>query len=313
LNKEVEDVFARSGLPSFDYVQARTADQVVSLLTEHKEAARLLMGGTDLFPGLREGIYRPRVVVDVKHLPGMGDILYDEGLGLTVGAAVTMNELAAHPDVQTHYPLLAQAASAVASYQIRNRATVGGNLCNASPCADTSPATLVLEAEFMLYGPDGQRTVPAREFFLGPGFTVLQTAELLLTIRFPRLPASGWRAAARYLKLGRCKSGDLALVGVAVLGFAAGTDSGCEFRIGLGSVAPTALRASEAERILASNLPSREAFALAAEKAMDAASPITDVRGGADYQKAMVRTLTFRALVDVWEQLQKHGLGQSAH
>lgn len=299
-------MFARPGLPSFDYVQARTADQVVSLLTKHEEAAQLLMGGTDLFPGLREGIYRPRVVVDVKHLPGMGDILYDEGLGLTVGAAVTMNELAAHPDVQAHYPLLAQAAGAVASYQIRNRATVGGNLCNASPCADTSPAMLVLEAEFVLYGPNGQRTVPSGEFFLGPGQTVIQTAELLLAIRLPRLPAGDRCTAARYLKLGRCKSGDLALVGVAVLGLM--PDSGYEFRLGLGSVAPTPLRASEAETLLASNPPGRETFVLAAEKAMNAASPITDVRGGAGYQKAMVRTLTLRGLVDVWERLQKHGL-----
>jgi CO/xanthine dehydrogenase FAD-binding subunit len=312
-------MFARPGLPSFDYVQASTPEEVTSLLNKHGDAAKLLMGGTDLFPGLRDGILRPQVLIDVKQLPGMHDIRFDSIAGLTIGAAVTMNELARHPDVQTHYPLLAEAASTVASYQIRNRATVGGNLCNASPCADTSPAMLVLEAEFILYGPDGQRTVPAGEFFLGPGQTVIQTAELLLAIRIPRLPAGGWRAAARYLKLGRCKSGDLALVGVAVLGFTPDseyeTDSGYEFRIGLGSVAPTPLRASEAERLLASNPPSKglfadnskETFALAAEMAMDAASAITDVRGSADYQKAMVRTLTLRGLVDVWEQLHNHG------
>jgi CO/xanthine dehydrogenase FAD-binding subunit len=301
-------MFARPGLPSFDYVKASTPDEVLRLLDQHGKAARLLMGGTDLFPGLRDGILRPQVVIDVKQLPGMHDVRFDSAEGLTIGAAVTMNELARHPDVRLHYPLLSEAATTVASYQIRNRATLGGNLCNASPCADTAPATLVLEAELILYGPAGQRTVPAREFFLGPGQTVLQAVELLLAIRFPQLSDGGPRTAARYLKLGRCKSGDLALVGVAVLGFA--LDSGYEFRIGLGSVAPTPLRASEAERLLASNPPSREAFALAAERAKDAASPITDVRGSADYQKAMVRTLTFRGLVDVWEQLQNHGLGQ---
>ena len=139
-------MFARPGLPSFDYVRPGTADEVIGLLQEHGEAARLLMGGTDLFPGLRDGAFRPKVVVDVKGLPGMRDILFDRETGLTVGAAVTMNALANHPDVQAHYPLLAEAAGTVASYQIRNRATLGGNLCNASPCADTSPATLVLEA-----------------------------------------------------------------------------------------------------------------------------------------------------------------------
>jgi CO/xanthine dehydrogenase FAD-binding subunit len=310
-------MFARPGLPSFEYVKASTPDEVLSLLAQHGEGAKLLMGGTDLFPGLRDGIFRPQVVIDVKQLPGMHDIHFDRMEGLTIGAAVTMNELARHPDVQLHYPLLAEAATSVASYQIRNRATVGGNLCNASPCADTSPATLVLEAEFILYGPSGERTVPAGEFFLGPGQTVLQTVELLMAIRFPRLPADGWRTAAKYLKLGRRKSGDLALVGVAVLGLTPdsedGTVSGCEFRVGLGSVAPTPLRALEAEQLLASNPPNREVFALAAAKAMDAASPITDVRGSADYQKAMVRTLTFRGLMDVWEQLQNHGLGQGAH
>ena len=304
-------MFARPGRPSFDYVKASTPDEVLSLLDKHGDAAKLLMGGTDLFPGLRDGIIHPQVVIDVKQLPGMHDIRFDNTEGLTIGPAVTMNELARHPAVREHYPLLAEAASTVASYQIRNRATVGGNLCNASPCADTSPAMLVLGAEFILYGPNGQRTVPSGEFFLGPGQTVLETAELMLAIRLPRLLASGWRAAARYLKLGRCKSGDLALVGVAVHGLASGL--GYEFRIGLGSVAPTPLRASEAEALLASSPPGEETFALAAEKAMSAASPITDVRGSADYQRAMVRTLTLRGLADVWERLQKHGPGQGAH
>jgi CO/xanthine dehydrogenase FAD-binding subunit len=306
-------MFARPGLPSFDYVRAGTLDEALSLLQEYGAAARLLMGGTDLFPGLRDGIFRPEVVVDVKGLPGMGDVAYDERMGLTVGAAVTMNELAAHPDVLVHYPLLAQAAAAVASYQIRNRATLGGNLCNASPCADTAPATLVLEAEFVLYGPGAltsrrrstpgrgeERTVPASEFFLGPGQTSLQAGELMTAVRFPPPPAG---AAARYLKLGRCKSGDLALVGVAVLGFADGVESGYHFRIGLGSVAPTPIRATEAERILAAEPPGEATFARAAEAAMAAASPITDVRGTADYQRAMVRTFTLRGLRDVWADL----------
>jgi CO/xanthine dehydrogenase FAD-binding subunit len=293
-------MFARPGLPSFDYVRAGTLDEVVGLLQAHGEAARLLMGGTDLFPGLRNDLFRPEVVVDVKGLPGMGDILYDEAAGLTAGAAVTMNELACHPDVQAHYPLLAQAAKQVASYQIRNRATLGGNLCNASPCADTSPATLVLEAEFVLFGGSGYRSVPAGAFFLGPGQTALHPDELMTAVRFPPPPA---QAASRYHKLGRCKSGDLALVGVAVLGFADGAGSGYRFRIGLGSVAPTPVRAQEAEALLAAHPPGEETFAQAAGKAMAAASPISDVRGTAEYQRAMVGTLTLRGLQEVWGQL----------
>ena len=185
-------MFARPGLPSFDYVRAATRGEVVDLLMEHGEGARLLMGGTDLFPGLRDGVFCPKVIIDVKHVPGMRDILFEEGSGLAVGAAVTMNELARHPEVRAHHPLLAEAANTVASYQIRNRATLGGNLCNASPCADTSPAALVLEADLVLYGPGGERLVPVADFFLGPGRTVLQPDEgLWVSLARKPSPCSG--------------------------------------------------------------------------------------------------------------------------
>lgn len=295
-------MFARPGLPAFEYIRASSADQAVSLLQEYGPAAKLVMGGTDLFPGLRDGAYRPRIVVDVKYLPGLHDLTYDVENGLTLGAAVTMNQIASHPDVLACYPLLAEAADTVASYPIRNRATLGGNLCNASPCADTSPATLVLEAEFVLRGPDGERSVPASEFFLGPGQTQLQPGEFMVAIRFPPPPAG---TAGRYLKLGRCKSGDLSLVGVAIVGYPAATASGVRFRISLGSVAPVPLRAQNAEHFLATSAPGEEAFGLAAEAAATAASPITDVRGSARYQQAMVRTLTLRGLRDVWDQIKE--------
>jgi CO/xanthine dehydrogenase FAD-binding subunit len=295
-------VFARPGLPEFKYVRALLPDEAVGFLQDHGQSARPLMGGTDLFANMRDGKLRASILVDIKGLPGIRYIVYDPQAGLTVGAAVTMNELASHPGVLAHYPLLAQAAEAVASYQIRNRATIGGNLCNASPCADTAPAVLALEAEFVLYGPQGERTVAASDFFIGPGKTVLQPGELMMTICFPPPPA---RAAACYLKLGRCRSGDLSVVSVAVLGLAAGAGGGYRFRIGLGSVAPTPIRAAEAESFLAANPPGEEAFDAAAERAMAVASPITDVRATAEYQKAMVRVLTRRGLRDVWARLKE--------
>jgi CO/xanthine dehydrogenase FAD-binding subunit len=337
----VIDVLARPGLPSFDYVRATTADEVVRLLKEHGEAAQLAMGGTDLFVRMRDGSIRPQIVVDVKHLPGMRDVVYDGQAGLTVGAGATMNEIARHPDVRAHYPLLAEAANSVASYQLRNRATIGGNLCNGSPCADTGPATLVLEGRIVLYGPgpstgsgqapstssgqapstgsgqapstgsprlrsgragqSGEREVPAGEFFLGPGETALRAGELMTAIRYPVPPAG---SAGRYLKLGRSKIGDLAVVSVAVLGFPDGTaPSGYRFRIALGSVAPVVLRALAAEEVLAANPPGEQVFALAAEKAVEAASPIDDVRGSAAYRSAMVRNLTRQGLGEVWGRL----------
>jgi CO/xanthine dehydrogenase FAD-binding subunit len=297
-------VFARPGLPPFRYERAALLDEAIGFLKEHGPAARAVMGGTDLYPGMRNGDIRPELVVDVKHLPGMCDIVYEEQVGLTVGAAVTMNGLVRHPDVQAHYPLLARAAESVASYQIRNRATIGGNLCNASPCADTAPAALVLEAEFVLYGPQGERTVRAGEFFVGPGRTVLQQSELMISIRFPVPPQP---AAASYHKLGRCRTGDLSLVSVAVLGYADPGGAGYRFRIGLGSVAPTPIRASDAESFLAAQPPAEDTFVGAAERAMAVASPITDVRGTAEYQKAMVGTLTLRGLRDVWAELKGEG------
>jgi CO/xanthine dehydrogenase FAD-binding subunit len=262
---------------------------------------RLLMGGTDLLVRMRDGAIHPRVVVDVKHLPGMGEVTYDERAGLTVGAAVTMNRLAGHPAVQAHYQLLAESASSVASYQLRNRATLGGNLGNASPAADTAPAALLFEAAIVLYGPNGERQVPAAAFFLGPGRTAMQPGEFMTSIRFPPPPGG---AVGRYLKLGRNRAGDLAIAGVAVLGFSDhAVPSGYRFRIGLASVAPVPLRAQEAEALLANSPPGGETFAAAAAKAAAAASPIDDVRASAAYRRAMVHNLTLRALRDVWGQL----------
>jgi CO/xanthine dehydrogenase FAD-binding subunit len=316
-------VLSRPGLPSFDYVRVSDLNEVPLLLKEHGEAARLLMGGTDLFVRMRDGLTCPQTVVDVKHLPGMRDIAYDEQAGLTVGAAATMNQVACQPDVQAHYLLLAEAADSVASYQLRNRATLGGNLCNGSPAADTAPAALVLGGRIVLYGPgpstgpsvlgpedqglstgseqSGEREVPVDEFFLGPGQTAIEAGELMTAIRFPIPPAD---AVGRYLKLGRNKAGDLAIAGVAVYGFPdSAAASGYRFRIGLASVAPVPLRAWDAEKVLAENAPSEETFALAAQKTREAASPIDDVRASAAYRKAMVRNLTLRGLRDVWARL----------
>jgi len=300
-------MLARPGLPSFDYVRAGTSAEVLRLLEQHGEAARLLMGGTDLLVRMREGVVRPQIVVDVKHVPGMRDVVYDERSGLKVGAAVTMNEVARHPAVLAHYPLLAEAADSVASYQLRNRATIGGNLCNGSPCADAAPATLVLEGRIVLEGPAGKRELPAGEFFLGPGQTVLRAGEWMTAIHYPLPPADG---AGRYLKLGRNKIGDLALVSVAVFGFPDGTArSGYRFRIALGSVAPVVLRVPEAEKVLAENPPGEETLALAAEKAVEAARPIDDVRASAAYRRAMVRTLTLRGLREVGGEMRNAECG----
>ena len=294
-------MLARPGLPTFDYVRATSLDEVVLLLQTHGNSARLFMGGTDVLVRMRDGLIQPQMLLDLKYLPGMRDVVYDERVGLRIGAAATLNQIAGHPQVQAHYSLLAQAANSVASYPLRNRATLGGNLCNASPAADTAPATLVLEGRMVFHGPNGERELPASQFFLGPGRTALQPGEFTVAVRFPAPPAG---AVGRYLKLGRNKAGDLSIAGVAVWGYPDGnTPSGYRFHIALASVAPLPLRATEAEQVLAANPPGEAVFVTAAEKAKQAASPIDDLRASAAYRREMVRNLTLQGLRQVWQEL----------
>lgn len=289
------------GLPSFDYVRPETAHKVSKILKTNPEA-RLFMGGTDVFVRMRDGAVCPRLLVDCKHLPHMREIRYTTRRGLLIGAAVDMNTLMRHPAVVRHYPLLVEALDSVASYQLRTRATMGGNLCNASPAADTAPTALVLEANLILQGQRGERCIPATEFFLGPGKTVMKRGEFLLRIEIPPLPKG---AAGRYLKLGRNAHGDLSIVGVAALAWPnKKMKSGYRFRLALASVAPTPIRVPEAEEILSAAPLSPEVIDWAATAAMETAQPIDDVRSSAAYRKAMVRTLTKRAIESVLAQLE---------
>jgi CO/xanthine dehydrogenase FAD-binding subunit len=291
------------GLPRFDYVRARDPAEVSALLLEHGSHARLLMGGTDIFVQMRDGMLTPDMIVDVKSLPGMTAIKFDPATGLQIGAAVNMNAMAAYPTVQARYPILVQAVETVASYQLRSRATMGGNLCNASPAADTAPAALILEAQCVAQGSQGERVIPVNDFFLGVRKTALQPGEFLTRIDIP-IPPDGW--VGRYIKLGRNAGGDLAIVGVAVMGYPDDSAvSGYRFRLALASVAPTPLRVSAVETVLADHAITDETLAEAALAAHDAAKPIDDLRGSARYRKAMVRNLARRALDDVWQQLQR--------
>jgi CO/xanthine dehydrogenase FAD-binding subunit len=293
------------GLPSFDYIRADSPEQVTELLLNHSNEARLLMGGTDIFVQMRDGVVEPKLLVDVKHLPGMTDIEFNADSGLNIGAAANMNTVARHPAVMENYPLLVEAANAVASYQLRNRATIGGNLCNASPAADTAPAILALEASLIVQGEKGERSIPATAFFQGPGENALRKGEFLTRIEIP-IPPVGWKG--RYLKLGRNKEGDLAIVGVAVMGFPdPSAQSNYGFRIALASVAPTPIRVPQAEQILAGSSITDDTIKEAAEAALEAGDPIDDVRATARYRREMVRVFTRRGIQAVWAMLREEG------
>ena len=292
------------GLPEFDYIKPATLDEASRFLAQHPAEARPLLGGTDCFVRMRDGFWNPKYLVDVKHLDGMDRIEFDPTQGLTIGAAVNMNRVIASPDINKHYPLLAEAAHSVASYQLRTRATIVGNICNASPAGDTTGACIVLGAKLHIFNAKGQRTEWLHSFFIGPGKTVLQPGDIVTAISFP-MPPSG--CGGRYLKLGRNKVGDLAIVGVTAFGYPdASVPSGFRFKIALASVAPVPLVPAKAEALLAEKEINETTIAEAAKLAMDACTPIDDVRGGARYRKYMVRNMTRQALSDVWACLNKN-------
>ncbi len=294
-------MLARPGLPDFEYIKAESSQDVFKWMDDKGDNLKLLMGGTDLFVQMRDRGDGPDFLLDVKDLPGMQEISFDKKKGIKIGAAVTLNSLSSHPDLQEYYPVLCQAADTVGNYQLRNLATLGGNICNASPSADMSPAVLVYEGMVTLESPRGERVLSLDQFWVGPGKTALEKDEFLKAISFPAPPE---KTAGCYHKLGRSKMGDLAIVGVAVLAFPdKNLPAGIQFRIGINSTAPTAYRVPSVEENLAQNPITDESLYKAAESAMDISAPIEDQRATVSYQKKMVRNLVYKGLKEVLENL----------
>ena len=291
------------GLPELEYVKPSTLKEASKFLAEHEGVSRPFAGGTDNFVRLRDGVLKLDYLVDIKGLEGTRTIAFDPNKGLTIGAAVTMNMVSSQPDVIKHYPNLAEAANSVASYQLRNRATIIGNICNASPAGDTIGTCLVMGGVLKVHGVDGFRDVPLNTFFLAPGRTVLKPGDVVVSISLP-VPPKGF--VGTYKKLGRNIIGDLSIVGVTVIGYPSKeSPSGYQFRIALASVAPIPFESFKAEAILSEQKITEDIITRAAEAAMESVTPIDDVRGTARYRKFMVRNLTREALTEVWKKLNK--------
>lgn len=292
---------AHPGLPEFEYIKPASLADASQFLAQHPGEARPFSGGTDTFVRMRDGFWNDKYLVDIKGLDGTDELSYDPACGLTIGAAVNMNRVIAFPQVKRFYPLIAQAASTVASYQLRSRATIAGNICNASPAGDTIGACLVYGANLRVHGTAGLYALSLAHFFHGPGKTSLKCGDVVTAVQFPPAPLN---AASTYIKLGRNSIGDLAIIGVTVLGYPDNTAmSGFRFKIVLASVAPVPLIALKAEELLASQKITEKNIEDAAQAAMDSAAPIDDVRGGAKYRKLMVKNLTRKALLEVWEKI----------
>jgi carbon-monoxide dehydrogenase medium subunit len=280
-------------LPRFDYLVPKTLDEALSLLSQYKGKAQVIAGGTDLVPKLkRREIKAPEYVIDLKGIPDLDYIKYDEGSGLSLGALTTIHAVETSPVIQEKFSVLFQAAESMASIQVRNRGTVAGNLCNAVPSADTAPALLTLEAKLRLISPKGERIVNIEDFFTGPKETAATDDEILQEIQVPSLPAS---SRGGYLKLTLRRAMDLAIVGVAVV--AIPEDGVCkDIRIALGAVSPTPVRVREAEAVIKGQRLSDELIERAAQIAAEGCCPISDHRASAEYRTDMVKVLTMRAI-----------------
>jgi CO/xanthine dehydrogenase FAD-binding subunit len=267
-------------------------------LLDTQSDARVLAGGTDLVVQLRNRGVAAGFLVDLKRIDGLAGIRREPGF-MNIGALTTLSEIVSSPDLGDLIPLLVEAAGTVGSVQIRNRATIGGNICRAAPSGDLPPSLLVLDAKFVVVSHEGERTIACEQFFRGPGQTALERHEMLKEIRVPILPGS----ASVYLKHGRRKSVDLATVGVAVLVIA--ENGTCKAaRIALASVAPVPFRAGRAEERLHGERLTESLVEEAAGLAAEESRPITDIYGSAWYKRHLVLVLVRRALTEARRRLE---------
>lgn len=278
----------------FDYVRAKDVDEVVSILASHGEQARIMSGGTDLIVAMREGRRQAQIVIDIKGLAETSELSYSPQTGLRLGAAVPCYRIYGDDKTATAYPGLIDAARLIGGVQIQGRASLGGNVCNASPAADSIPALIVHSATCVVAGPNGRRNIPIEDFFAGPGRTVLQTGEFLLSFLLAP-PPPGFGAA--YLRFTPRNEMDIAVVGA---GASVILDESRTVirsaRIALGAVAPTPLYVAAAGEALAGQPAKAEAIERAVALAQAAAKPITDMRGTVEFRKHLSAVLTRRAL-----------------
>lgn len=277
----------------FDYQSPATLDEAVRALAG-RDDARVLAGGTDLLVQLKNGRRETSLVVDLKRIPELMSIRMEEG-GLRLGAASPCIRIAAHPDVRANYPSLVELASLIGGTAIQGRASIGGNLCNAAPSADSVPLLIALSAVARVAGPGGMREIPVEDFCVAPGRNALAAGEFLVDLFIPK-PAPGFRA--HYLRFIPRNEMDIAVVGV---GVSATVSDGriTSARLALASVAPTPLFVREVTSALVGHPPSTEVIAKAAELAAAAARPITDMRAPADYRRHLCGVLSRRALTAV--------------
>ncbi len=279
----------------FDFYQPATLAEASRLLKENGPGGRFLAGGTDLVIAMKEKGLLPKYVVDLKRVPGLSGIRENNDGTITIGALTTMYAIETSPVITKKYPFLAQSAAEVGSIQIRNRATIGGNMANATPSADVAPGLIALNATAKIASADAERTVVLEEFFRGPGQNIMNADEILTEITIPK---TGAQLVGEYIKFSPRDMMDLAYIGVAVA-YNLGSDKKCQgVRIVLGAVAPTPIRAKNSEALLEGKALTEELATKVGDEAAKESKPISDVRSSADYRRAMVGVMTKRAILN---------------
>ncbi len=287
---------------AINYEAPTTLDQAIGILKAHGENARPFCGGTDLIIQLRAGVRRTEHLVDIKKIKELQTLSFDAKKGLRLGAAVPCIDVGESKVMRRHYPGLTEAANLIGSIQIRNRASVGGNLCNGSPAADTTPALIALGARARIAGPKGEREVPVEDFVVSPGRTVLKPGELLVELL---VPAPAPHSSDAYLRFIPRNEMDIAVVGVGAALTLDG-DKVKAARIALGAVAPTPIFASKASAALIGKKLGDAALEAAGRAASAACSPIDDMRGTAEFRLHIAAVLTRRVLSIAAERAKKN-------
>lgn len=284
-------------LPNFEYMVPKTIGEACNLLLELGKGAKVFAGATDIIPPMRDKAFTVDYLIDLKHIPGMKYIEYDETEGLKIGALTTLREIETSPLVKEKNPAVAHAAKVVASTQIRAKGTMAGNLCNASPSADTPPILLAQNAKVLVQGPNKDRYIMMDDFFVGFKKTALEPGEIVTGFVIPPLKEG---ESAAYIKHAVRKAMDLAIIGVAVKLTMDG-DVCRDARIALGAVAPTTMRARNAEKALIGKKLTDDVIVEASLAARDECSPISDIRASAEYRRDMIRVFTKRAIKQALE------------
>jgi len=283
-----------AALHAINYESPTTLAEAVKLLAAHGDKARPLNGGTDLIIQLRAGTRRPEFLVDIKQIPELHQISFSLQHGLRLGAAVPSIVLHENADMRRYYPGLTEAAHLIGSLQIQSRASVGGNLCNGSPAADSIPALIALNAKARLLGAGGERVVPVETFITAPARTVLKPGELLVEFL---IDAPARHSSDAYLRFIPRNEMDIAVVGVgAALTLDLDDERTTDARIALGAVGPTPIFAAEASKSLIGKKLDAAALDNAARLATSVATPIDDMRGTAEFRRHIVGVLTRRVL-----------------